>query len=509
MGKALKSTKKFNKNYLRSTLERRQNEVEHNTKVKDFSKEDVTQLYRSLDSKKASVDDQLVDESSEIDSEADLNSSDDAQTEQESKSLGHRIKSCSEKELGSIIAYCQELSGTKQEKSALKALPRDVKQSLDEQTYTERGAVVLSARLHLIAHQLKNVTEDNGQELYQSISENLKKVKSFPSDSSINFDCVFTHHLWSSSLFESASQFLHKCLKIDASLAVRFIQPLYAKLISQYKDSHSLTEATVRVTNVLKEIVCLNPATFQKVSSAYIGQITAHLQRCMKKPSDITSLKLLYNWQFVMTLDLWVEFVGHAWTKLGKPVANKVMPSLIDTVLTTISLLPSENYYPLRLKLLASLIQLCQTTGVFVPLSSVILQMIPSLLQPHSVMENEPVDLSTVLHLTKDELNKSNYRTALRTQALYLLAKYFAIYSTSIAFPELATPVIIQLRKLLTQIRHEKKTAQILSKLEEHFSYIEMKRADIEFNPRNLTAIDKFESSLDPQSTPLGVFLRS
>ena len=78
----------------------------------------------------------------------------------------------------------------------------------------------------------------------------------------------------------------------------------------------------------------------------------------------------VYNWQFVHCLDLWGRVLGH----LTDAKLRQLVYPLVQVVLGTVSLQPSPRYYPLRLHLTRTLIELGQSTDTFVPTAPFLLE---------------------------------------------------------------------------------------------------------------------------------------
>ena len=77
----------------------------------------------------------------------------------------------------------------------------------------------------------------------------------------------------------------------------------------------------------------------------------------------ITYLQAVYNWQFVHCLDLWAQVLGHMTDQSLRPL---VYP-LVQVILGTITLQPSPKYYPVRLHLVRTLIELARGTDTYIP----------------------------------------------------------------------------------------------------------------------------------------------
>lgn len=124
----------------------------------------------------------------------------------------------------------------------------------------------------------------------------------------------------------------------------------------------------------------------------------------------------------------------------------------------------------------------------------------------------KPLDFVYNIRAPNQYLGTKTYHKGLVDEAISLLYEYFATQATSIAFPELAIPCVIQLKKMTKQGREFGMTKAIqglLDKLEQHSKFIEQKRNAVSFGPCDVKASVLFVNEmefLEGEETPLGKF---
>jgi nucleolar complex protein 2 len=97
------------------------------------------------------------------------------------------------------------------------------------------------------------------------------------------------------------------------------------------------------------------------------------------------------------------------------------------------------------------------------------------------------------------------------------LSEFFLLWTKNIAFPELALPVIVMLKrwvKAMTKKTGGNRNSKINSlivllvqKLEANSKWIEEKRAKIDFAPNNRAGVEGFLKDVAWEKTPLGAYV--
>jgi nucleolar complex protein 2 len=182
-------------------------------------------------------------------------------------------------------------------------------------------------------------------------------------------------------------------------------------------------------------------------------------------------------------------------------------------------LIPTAIYFPFRFHLIRSLLRLSRATGTYIPLASPLLEVLTSaeMKKAPKAASLKPFDFATSYKAPKSYLRTRVFQDGVGEQLVELLGEYFFLWATSIAFPELALPVVIQLKRWLKQARNKntgnknvKLASQVIllvQKLEANGKFIEEKRAKVDFAPRDRTQVEAFLRDFDLAKTPLGAYV--
>ncbi|KAG4218632.1 hypothetical protein PC116_g32888, partial [Phytophthora cactorum] len=129
----------------------------------------------------------------------------------------------------------------------------------------------------------------------------------------------------------------------------------------------------------------------------------------------------------------------------------------------------------------------------------------------------KPLDFQVAYKAPKAYLRTRVYQDGVGEQVVELFSEYFVLWSTNIAFPEFALPVIIMLKRWLKQSR--KKTGGnnnnkvraglvlLVQKLEANAKFIEGKRAKVDFAPKDRAQVDAFLKDFEWEKTPVGAYV--
>jgi nucleolar complex protein 2 len=94
------------------------------------------------------------------------------------------------------------------------------------------------------------------------------------------------------------------------------------------------------------------------------------------------SYKAVYNWQFIHCIDFWANvFSTYCSTARddheSSPLHAMIYP-LTQIAIGTIRLIPTAQYFPLRFHVIRSLVSLCNSSNVFIPLAPYIFEVLDS-----------------------------------------------------------------------------------------------------------------------------------
>lgn len=160
-------------------------------------------------------------------------------------------------------------------------------------------------------------------------------------------------------------------------------------------------------------------------------------------------------------------------------------------------LLPSARYAPLRLRLIRALNALSASTGHFVPVAPLLLELLGFSELNKAPMQNKarPPDFSLVLRVAKQELRSPQVQEVIVEGALQLLTEHLNQWAYSPGFPELAHVPSRDLRRFCkaTQVTRFRKAARaVVDAAERNADWISRKRDNVDFAPKDAERIGSF-----------------
>lgn len=344
-------------------------------------------------------------------------------------------------------------------------------------------------------------------------------------------------HFWSQSSSSEATRItaflvLRKLVVIgDKGIREAVLKVTYQGLI---QGSRSTNPNTIQGINLMKnsaaELWGIDQSVGYTTAFTFIRQLAMHLRSSITHNQN-ESYKAVYNWQYVHSLDFWSCVLAEHCSLLKEAEANKesqlklLIYPLVQVTLGAMRLIPTAIYFPLRFQLIRSLLRLSRATGTYIPLASALLEVLNSaeMKKPPKATTLKQLDFNVQYKAPKSYLRTRVYQDGVGDQVIELFCEYFAIWSTSIAFPEFALPVVIMLKRWSKEARGHKKAkgagnkntklasqvALLVQKLEANAKFIEEKRAKVEFAPKNRDQVEKFLSGFDWEKTPVGAFVVS
>lgn len=258
-----------------------------------------------------------------------------------------------------------------------------------------------------------------------------------------------------------------------------------------------------------------------------IRQLAIHLRNSIVHNQN-DSYKAVYNWQYVHALDFWSCVLAEHCNPLkeaetGKESAlRQLIFPLVQVAIGAMRLVQSPLYFPLRFHTVRSLLRISQATDTFIPLAPFMLEVLASAEMKHpakSTAKVQPLDFALNYKAPKIQLRTRLYQEGIGEQVIELLSEFFYFHSKSIAFPELALPVIVMLKRWLKITRKaksghinkkvESNMLTLVQKMEDNTKFIEQKRAKVEFAPRNRTQVESFLRDFSLENTPLGAYVET
>lgn len=300
------------------------------------------------------------------------------------------------------------------------------------------------------------------------------------------------------------------------------LEPILKNSYSEFvKVSRRTTIHTMPSINLLKNgtaaLYTIAPSVSYQLSFQFIRQLAVHLRNSIinKTPE---SYKAVYNWQYVHSLDLWVRVLcanavvaTETGTTQQNPMKELIHP-LVQVTLGAMRLIPTPQFFPLRFFLIRSLLQLSQHTGVYIPLVPALSEILISsaITKPGKASTQKPLDFDHNIKAPKTLLGTRVYQDGICDQFVELLAEFYVLHCKSVAFPELAIPTVITLKrfsKRTKNVKFSKQIQRVLEKLDQNSKYIEQHRSKVTFGPLDKEQVDAFLKDVAWETTPLGAYV--
>jgi nucleolar complex protein 2 len=285
---------------------------------------------------------------------------------------------------------------------------------------------------------------------------------------------------------------------------------------------------TIQGINLMKnsaaELWGIDQAIGYTTAFTFIRQLAIHLRNSIVNNKN-EAYKSVYNWQYVHSLDFWSTVLSEHCSPLKEAEAGKesqlklLIYPLVQVTLGALRLIPTALYFPLRFQLTRSLLRLSRSTGTYIPLASALLEVLNSAEMKKSPKQStlKALDFAIQYKAPKTYLRTRVYQDGVGEQVVELLSEYFALWSTNIAFPEFALPVVIMLKRWVKEARkagsgnkNNKLVSSIVllvQKIEANAKFIEQKRANVDFAPNDRAQVDAFLKDFEWEKTPVGAFV--
>lgn len=311
----------------------------------------------------------------------------------------------------------------------------------------------------------------------------------------------------------------------DPGLREAVLKTVYQGLI---KGSRNTTIHTIQGINLMKnsaaELWGIDQGVGYTTGFTFIRQLAIHLRSSITN-NQKESYKTVYNWQYVHSLDFWSCVLSEHCSPIKEAESGKesqLRPLIYPTVQVTLGamrLIPTATYFPLRFHMMRSLLRISRATGTYIPLASALLEVLNSseMKKPPKPSTLKSLDFASNYKSQKSYLRTRVYQDGVGEQVAELLSEFFVLWSTSIAFPELALPVIVMLKRWLKEVnnkgsgnKNNKINSAILlvvHKLEANGKWIEERRAKVDFAPNDRAGVDGFLKGFEWEKTPLGAFV--
>lgn len=175
----------------------------------------------------------------------------------------------------------------------------------------------------------------------------------------------------------------------------------------------------------------------------------------------------MYQWKFIHCLELWTGAVcSYSSQSELRPVAYP----LAQIISGVARLVPTARYIPLRLRCVSMLNRIAASTGTFIPVSMLLMDMLDmkELNRPPTGGVGKGVDLRTLLKVSKPAVKTRAFQEACVYSVVEELVEHLTQWSYSVAFFELSSIPTLRLRSFYKSTKAErfrKEMKQLISQV--------------------------------------------
>ena len=219
--------------------------------------------------------------------------------------------------------------------------------------------------------------------------------------------------------------------------------------------------------------------------------------------------KKVYNWQFVTCIDLWCKVLSSSFL-CRHPKLKPLRHPLFEVCKHTVNLVANSKYYPLRFHVLRSLIKMSEETKAYMPLPCFILHPLNlnsfKYEDSSSDKSNEQINIKCSLKLTQAQTGDKSCKLEILKEALELLLLWLNANHYSIAFPEMANPVVVRLESFAQEChvpQHCKVVSKLVEKVKEQIKFVTEERSKVTFRVTDQDGVRMWEQDMQNEGTPL------
>ncbi|XP_048494923.1 protein REBELOTE isoform X2 [Beta vulgaris subsp. vulgaris] len=270
------------------------------------------------------------------------------------------------------------------------------------------------------------------------------------------------------------------------------LKKTYKAIISRCKvvDPKSLKHIEY-IKNSFVELCSIDLQKSVKLALASAQKLAMILKLGLQNKEE--ALKKICSWEYVLCIDLWVKFIS---VNIKDNDLHGLLYPLIQVINGVAQLYAGPRYLPLKVKCIKWLNQLSASSGIFIPVSSMALDILESchVLEVGKTVKGD-VNLSTMLQLPKFWLKSRDFQEECVFAAVELLCAHFIQWSHHISFPELATVPVIRLKHFYEKSTIEslrRSVQRLIDQVEKNVDFVERKREGVSFSPIDQASADSF-----------------
>ncbi|XP_016185047.1 nucleolar complex protein 2 homolog isoform X2 [Arachis ipaensis] len=221
-----------------------------------------------------------------------------------------------------------------------------------------------------------------------------------------------------------------------------------------------------------------------------------HLAKILQKGRQTKKkevVKKICSWQYINCIELWVAFIS---ANAPEYDLHPLLYMIVQIINGIALLFPGPRYLPLRIRCIQWLNQLAGSTGIFIPVISLVLDVVAyKIAKDGGRKPGKGFELQSTIKLPKHWLKSRNFQVECISSAIELLSEHFAQWSYHISFPELATAPLVHLKKLyeITSIESSRRVIKrFIDQVEMNVDFVQKKREEAPFSPKDQQTVETF-----------------
>ncbi|CAN8279446.1 unnamed protein product [Cochlearia groenlandica] len=280
---------------------------------------------------------------------------------------------------------------------------------------------------------------------------------------------VFNAECFDTCFSNMYKAFLHDCdiPKENSEKRLQFLRDSLVELCSQDMQK-SYAKASVSITQLAKLLkIALTTKNKEAIEKIHSG----HYTNCV---------------------DLWVNFIA---ANIQDFDLQPLLYTLVQVINGVATLFIGPRYLLLRVKCIQWINHLSRTSGIFIPIASLVLDMMEYKKSNDGEKHEMKLEAVSTIKLPKNWLKSQNFHEQCIFSVIELLASHFAQWSFHISFPELATIPLMRLKKFIETTAMEglkRVVKRFIEQVEMNIEFVQMKRDESAFSPNDQQAIETF-----------------
>ncbi|GER51275.1 nucleolar complex protein 2 homolog [Striga asiatica] len=303
-------------------------------------------------------------------------------------------------------------------------------------------------------------------------------------------------HLWATSgeILSSASFLIIR--DIAAMSSSNYFDTCLSKVFAAFISfSRVLEISDIRQMQLMRDcVVELCSIDVQKSSVKALASLSqlAKILSWGVQTKKKEALGKICSWEYVNCIDVWVRFTS---TNISDYELQSLVFMTTQVINGVAHMFPGPRYFPLRLKCVEWLNCLASSSGNFIPLASLVLDILEYKVGKEGKTAGNAFDVISLLKLPKHYLKTRSFQDECFHLAVEQLSSHFAQWCYHISFPDLATIPLARLRKIheIMTIESLRRTLKrFIDQVEQNVDYVQTKRDEVSFSPHDHQSVDSF-----------------